>query len=266
MMSATYFGEITELGSRAVWYSDEEDDDEDDGTQLPTGEKKRQIPIISDEMVRSSFELRFQRVGEKMDTKFDSCIVSLASSAQFKNFKLSDPTSSYSLGYLDTVGKVFAFKTDSHNGDQEQYDCPYKFLLWILIDSSHEYVSGYQVGYLVQNLLSKIRVHLDISSSAQIIILSKQFSESEHLEYLSLYHPCDKIVGHRMQPPTLIKSTFESSLFEQLTIVFKPVVIVCLPDPRNFWFDKNKSWPSAPNQIIELRLNDNTLEKTLIFT
>jgi hypothetical protein len=50
MISATYFGEITELDSRAVWYSDEEDDDdeeEEESARARTASRRHQVVLLA---------------------------------------------------------------------------------------------------------------------------------------------------------------------------------------------------------------------------
>lgn len=267
MISATYFGEITELDSRAIWYSDEEDDDDDDDNDgelgMKTTPKAKPIVPLSHELSRSNVNLNFTRITTNVNLNFTSCIISLSSASQFKNFKLSQATSLPYLGYFDSLGKAFAFpigKEQEKSGDH---------LLWLLFDSNHHSICGHEVGYLVESLLEKLQSEFNLNNACQILILSKQYSNSENLEYLSnCSNPMTKLTftGRPILPPALIRSQFESALFEQSTLAVKPASIVCLPNPKNFWFDPTKNWPEVPGQIIDHRLNDDNLEKTLIFT
>lgn len=274
MLTATYFGEIAELGSRAVWYSDEEDDDDEveDETLAPssTSPKLGSIEPVSHDIFRSKIQLNFNKAAHNLELKFSTCLISLSSSWQFKNFKLGQSNSLPYLGCFETVGKAFAFPIDAKN-DEPQAKGQYS--LWLLFDKGHKYISGHEVGYFVEVLREKLYSEFGLNHDCQLIILSQQFSDRDNLEYLSNFRVSTKIetaklpfVGRPLLPPSLIKNQFESSLFEQLTISLKLALVVCLPDPKNFWFDRTKMWPSLPDNIITHRLNDDNLEKTLIFT
>lgn len=272
MITATYFGEITELDSRAVWYSDEEDeDDEVEGDGLAsssTSPKLSSIEPISHNTFRSKIQLDFLRIATSPGLKFSTCVVSLSSSWQFKSLKCANSQSLPYLGCFDSVGKAFAFPIDDRNDDTKG-----DYSLWLLFDKEHKYINGHEVGYFVEALREKLYSEFDLNHDCQIVILSQQFSDGDNLEYLSNFRINSKIettklpfAGHPISPPSLIKNQFESSLFEQLTISLKLALVVCLPNPKNFWFDKTKMWPSLPDIVIRHKLNDDNLEKTLIFT
>lgn len=271
MITATYFGEITELDSRAVFYSDEEDDfEEPDESELAikTTPKLKSLEPSTHEKIRSGIQLNFVRVASGLNLKFTNCIMSLSSSSQFKNYKLGDMNSLPFLGYLDSVGKVFAYPTgvEVQRGDTSAQE----YTLWLLFDSSHPYIVGHEVGYFVEALREVLHNEFNINNASQnFLILSQQFSNSDQLEYLSNFNnPTMKLpfFGRPILPPSLIKNQFESSLFEQFTLSMKAAFVICLPNPKSFWFDKTKNWPTVPNDIIEHKLNDDNLEKTLIFT
>lgn len=266
MMSATYFGEITELDSRAVWYSDEEDDDGDeDGLEIDSSKPTlKPVKPPNHEIIRSNIQLNYTKVASNSNLKFKTCIVSLSSSATFKHYKLGNMKSLPLVGLFGDFGKVFALPLENDISSQEEH------ILWLLFDSNSEYISGYQVGYFVELLRETLHNEFNLNHTNQIIILSKQFSTCEYLEYLTNCNIAAQLKlpfsGRLILPPSLIKNQFESALFEQLTLSLNLALIVCLPSPRNFWFDKTKNWPSIPKQIIEHKLNDDSLEKTLIFT
>lgn len=266
-MSATFFGEITELDSRAVWYSDEEDEDEDEIVNPGLTLKPRvgSIETLTHESLRANVQLNFKRVTTGPNINYDTCIVSLISVGQFKNFRISPQPDSASscilLGYFDGVGKAYAYSIKK--GDQSEN------LLWLTFDNSNRIISGQEVGYFVEKLRESLQRDFIIGSASPLLIVSQQFSNSEHLEYLS--NICTKALplpfkGKPLQPPALIRNQFESSLFEQMSLIARPAVIVCLPAPKNFWFDRDNHWPTVPTQIIESRLNDDNLKNTLIFT
>lgn len=273
MIDATYFGEIAELDSRAVWYSDEEDDDDTDGDELEIARPKSDLKLVAPanhEIIRANLQLSYIRIAPDTDLNFKSCLVSLSSSANFKNYKLGDMKNLPLLGLFGNYGKVFALPLEHNEEDPESLPSSQEYILWLLFDSNCEYISGYQVGYFVELLREKLQSEFRLDHSNQIIILSKQFSTCEHLEYLNNYSSAAQIKlpfnGRPIVPPPLIRNQFESALFEQLTLSLNLALIVCLPSPRNFWFDKTKNWPSIPKQIIEHKLNDDSLDKTLIFT
>lgn len=274
MITATYFGEITELDSRAVWYSDEEDDDEDDGTDTSIKSIPKTIEPISHETFRSSVQVNFTKIIQELEFKISTCIISLSSSTQFKNHKLSSINSLPLVGFFEDYGKAFLFPAPIKTNDKPE---KVEHIIWLLFDSSHHYIRGQEVSYFVEKLHEQLQSEFNIGSNigSQVIILSQQFSSSEHLEYLSnfssnnlttLLRNALPFIGNSMLPPTIIKSQFESSLFEQLTLSLKPAQLVCLPSPKNFWFDRTKNWPTIPEEIIVNKLNDDHLEKTLIFT
>lgn len=272
MMSATYFGEITELDSRAVWYSDEEDDDADDDELEITPPKPKLKPVepANHEIIRANIQLNFTRTVPDSKLRFKTCIISLSSSANFKNYKLSNMNSQPLIGLFGDYGKVFALPLESIEQQPETPLSQEEHILWLLFDSNCEYISGFQVGYFVEKLRENLHSEFHLNHTNQMIVLSKQFSTCEHLEYLANYSTSAQMKlpfsGRPILPPPLIKNQFESALFEQLTLSLNLALIVCLPSPRNFWFDKTKNWPSIPKQIIEHKLNDDSLEKTLIFT
>lgn len=269
MITATYFGEITELNSRAVWYSDEESDADDEDEIEPRFPMKLRPPVgmKSHESIRSSVihSATFKRLKPTPPgLKITSCIISLSSGSQYKNFNLSDP-SMLLVGIFGELGKVVLCPLIDSSRNSSPGECS----LWLIFDSSDPIISGQEVAYFVESLREQIYSVLNVEPNSSIVILSQQFSKTEHLEYLSnLQSPLIKspFKGRALIPPALIKNQFESALFEQFTLTLKLAYVVCLPDPKNFWFDKTLNWPSIASQIIELKLNDDNLEKTLIFT
>lgn len=262
MISATYFGEIAELDSRAVWYSDEEDDDDEKDDDIGMSKMSISVPIIeplTHKTFRSTIKANFTRILPVINYKFKSCIVSLSSSTQFKVNKINNMIPC--LGHFDTFGKAFVIQSNQDN----------EHVLWLVFDSSHPYVSGQEVSYFVESLREQLQCELNLDVSSQIILISQQYSNGEHLEYLSNFKNTNSVLklpfkGFQLLPPSIIKSQFESALFEQLTLSLKPALLVCLPSPKNYWFDRVKYWPTIPEAIIEHKLNDDPLEKTLIFT
>lgn len=264
-MAATYFGEVTDLDSRAVWYSDEEDADEDNLLDSESCSTLIETPV-SHETFRTSLTLNFERFTPNPIISIKDCIISLVSTAKFRGFKASD--SSPLLGQYKDLCKVFLCPTSTQSVTGPSQG---EALLWLMFDQNAPWITGTEVSYLVEALRDQLYTELGFNPSSPVIILTKQFSNSEHLEYLSNYTISDPKLalpfsGRPILPPALVKNSFESSLFEQLTLTLKLAYVVCLPDPRNYWFDKTLYWPTIPNQIIEQRLNDDNLEKTLIFT
>lgn len=262
MMTATYFGEITELDSRAVWYSDEEDEDEDedeDGLEFKTP-KIKSIEPLNYERFRADVQVKYSRTSSLTNMDFDTCVIGLCSNSQFKNMKSTVQL----IGNFESYGKAFAFPMDTCQSSTG------KHLLWLIFDASSPLIVGYQVGFFAEKILKVLHDEFKFDYTSQVVILSQQFTNSDNLEYLSNFKSGTTaklpFVGQQILPPSLIKNQFESSLFEQLTLSMEPALVVCLPDPKKFWFDRTKSWPSIPNLIIEHKLNDDNLEKTLIFT
>lgn len=268
MMTNSFFGEINELASRAVWYSDEEDDDDDDALveDIQTASKKARLPIdlASHESMRSATLTKLERLNNVSNIpRVVNCIVSLTSSVQYRNHKLTDTSSELELcGCFGDAGRVFL--------------CPYgkggEQSLYINFDVGHQHISGPGVAYFVETIRDQLYTELSVDSSTPVIILSQQFSRGDILEYLTCYSTDSAAIelpfgaGRPISPPYLFKNQFESALFEQLTLTLRPAFIVCLPDPRDFWFDKGSSWPGLADEIIEHRLGDSKLDKTLIFT
>lgn len=268
MMSATFFGEITEPVSRAVWYSDEESDGDSEDDDL--GKKKTTINTlgpVTHESIRNNIVLNFQCVNSNLNLNITTCIISISSSARFKSMIKSGDTGTMQLwGLLDQVGAAFLYP---NNSGIQAGDGTSESTLWLLFDSGHPYITGQETAYFVEALREKLYEEFRVNSSTQIIILSQQYTDSDNLEYLGNFHdPKSNLpfTGVSLMPPSLIKSQFESALFEQLTLSLKPALMVCLPNPKNFWFDKTKSWPSVSERIIDQKLNDDSLEKTLIFS
>lgn len=269
MMSATYFGEITELESRAVWYSDEEDEDDDDMDEDSRVKISPQMNLItpqSHETLRSSVATNFATfLGLDASIKLTGCIISQSSSKQFKNFRIKKDTCDILLGLFGDIGRAIACPIKpSLPGVQTK-----EYTLWLSFNSTGQHISGPEVGYLAELIREQLYNQLAFDPSSQVFILSEQFSNSEQLEFLSntqILSTKLPFQGQPMRPPSLIRNHFESALFEQLTLSLKPAILICLPDPKNCWFDKTKSWPTVPDMIIEQKLTDDSLEKTLIFT
>lgn len=268
MIAATYFGEITELGSRAVWYSDEESDADDDNIEdiesQSLAKLKSPIGFASHETIRTNLSVHFKRLKPNPSGPITSCLVSLSSSPQYKSLKIND-SSLTMIGTFGNLGKVFVCPPVDRTRCFSSDDCS----LWILFDSSDPILNGQEVAYFVEVLREELYTKLGVQPNSSLIVLSQQFSNTEHLEYLvNFQSPSMSLpfIGRPMLPPALIKNQLESSLFEQSTLALKQAYVVCLPDPKNFWFDKAGSWPAVANQVIEHKLNDDNLEKTLIFT
>lgn len=266
MISATYFGEITELDSRAVWYSDEEDDEEDEPGFGPKSSTVNPVGPVSHETFRSNVRLNFQKATpDPKKLMINTCVISLSSQFKFAKF---DNTPLVHLGNFDTVGKAFVHPLNN-NCNQQAEKKEDEYLLWLLFDAAHQYLVGHEVGYFVELLRDKLQDEFCLTLDCPVILLSRKYSSNEQLEYLINYKSPSRPLpfkGRPLLPPSIITNQFESSLFEQLTLSIKPAIVVCLPDPKNFWFDKTKDWPEIPNQIIEHKLNDDNLDKTLIFT
>jgi len=272
MIAATYFGEITELGSRAIWYSDEEDEDDSYDEDVKMQASPRQLNPSVDELthesMRSATSVTLKRLQvQEQNLKINECIISLCSTACFKNIKLTDTSMGLTpLGYMGNSGKVFTFPRGVSNDPELVHS------LYIVFDANDKNISGHSVAYFVEALRDELYKELNLDPSSTFVILSRQFSQSDHLEFLSNYSASGSlsgspfISGKPISAPSLITNHFESALFEQLTLSLKPAYVVCLPDPKNYWFDRTKSWPTVPNEIIDQKLCDDNLEKTLIFT
>lgn len=272
MMTTTFFGEITELGSRALWYSDDEDDGDslEDDIEMQTSPQQTRLPLdlANHESLRSDVSLTFRRQ-QSIDPSIEivNCIISLSSTVQYKHTKFDNPLSKLVLyGYIENCGRVYIYPHMDINGQQNGYS------MYIVFDAGYDSINGYKVSYFVEALRDLIYSDLNVSHNSPVIILSQQFSQSEHLEFLSNHASCSSMVrppfntDHAIIPPVLIKNQFESALFEQLTLTMKLAYVVCLPDPKDYWFDQVKIWPSISNEIVDLKLNDDHLDKTLIFT
>lgn len=269
MITPTYFGEITELNSRAVWYSDEEDEEEDEdiggpGMKLVEVSPIKDIETISHDSIKASVQAFFDAILWDTSAPYSRCIVSLSSEAKFRHFKLGPTTKLKPVGHLGPFGKAFSAEIQL----EDQSDNPER-LLWLLFDGSSCYTNGYQACYLAECLLDALFIKFKLTKSSHLIILSRQYSTGQNVEYLNNYsHPSMKIpvVGKPMLPPHLIRYQFESALFEQSTLLLNPALVICVPDPKTYWFDFHSDCPSIPDEIIILKLIDDHLEQTLIFT
>lgn len=254
-MSITFFGEITELDSRAIWYSDEEDSDEDGISGQDT------LNQTDHESIRESMSnIKLNpHVGSHNLEDSQSCIVSLASKAQCKVLALKNQAANIQTD-LGSVGNLFIMKVNENQSTNQ--NC-----LWVVIDDSHQYVSSHLIAYFVEHLLQIILNLFKPTETKPIIILSKEFSSSDQLDYLgNNVNQNIPFVGRKMMPPCSIKNSFESSIFEQLTLSFKPALLARLPNPNTCWFNAEEKWSNIPNAIIRHRLEDYSLDKTLIFT
>lgn len=257
MMSPTFFGEINELDSRAVWYSDEEDSSADEMMdEFVVDKTSHQFKAKNHESVIDAIQFDYCSLVQGDLPVISDCLISLSSHAKYKNFRINDDSNIRQLGQFGSIGKTFLLESD-----KKQYS------LWIMFDCTHRFVSGYMVNYFVQIFTKRLSSLFKFSKESQIIILSQQFSIGEHLEYLT-NSPTIKqpFRGKTILPPNLIKNPFESALFEYSTLRFKLATIVCLPDPKNCWFNSQAEWPSLNKIIINQRLEDYSLDQTLIFT
>lgn len=273
MITPTYFGEITELDSRAVWYSDEEDEEEDDedleepGLKATSISPMKGIGTITHDSLKESVQAIFDTILWHTDRPYSRCIISQSSQSKFAHFRLNPLSNLQQIGSIGACGKAFSLTCLSL--DQNNTPASEEKLLWLLFDASSCYTNGHQACYFVECLLDTLFNKFNLIKSNHLLIISRQFSTGQGLEYLNNYeNPSVKLpfVGRHMSPPHLIRNQFESALFEQSTLLLNPAIIICLPDPKSYWFDRANDWPAIPNEIIELKLNDDNLEKTLIFT
>lgn len=257
MAAISFFGEINELRSRAVWYSDEEDVDSD--VESDGDVKKLRESIASREASRTELELRLAGEDATSFTCITTCVLSIDSNGRTNQKDLGSSKTGPTLTLNDSsqlLGRTYLFEENDHHDS----------LLWLVIDSNHPYINGQHVGNLVTSLmtlLSNKMPHLK-----RIFIVSKQFSTSEHLVHLINSEEAlsaSNLVGNRMLPPTLIKNHFEAYIFEYCTISNIPCVILCLPDPRDFGFDRASNCALLPSTIVDHRLNDNKLDRSYIF-
>lgn len=243
-MGATYFGEVNELDSRAVWYSDEEEEENDYGMVSCGAGGYIETKPPTHEVFRSIVNITFQSLTLKStNVTFTQCIICLASSPSFKNYK--SPTMSH-IANFGSIGKAF---TNSEK------------VLWILVDSGSPQIAGQEVGYVTEKLRESVLGDLNLSSECEIVILSKQYSASRNMEYLS--NSKRKQFAEPIRAPFLIKNQFESALFEQLTLLNRSASIVCLPNPRDYTFEGAQD---IPREVTDFRLKEDSLNKTLIFT
>lgn len=257
MNSATFFGEINALDSRAVWYSDEESSCDEDMVDAESPERHpHQFKAKDHEKVLDAIQFDYNSVISHNTPEFSYCLISLSTKAKYKNFRLNHDSNLRLIGHFGSLAKVFTWAT----GDQQES-------LWIMLDASHQYISSYMVTYFVEKLMKKINSLFTFHKDCLMIVISKQFSSSEHLEYLTNYpHGKTPFNGRQMSPPALISNHFEAAVFENSTVSFQPTTIVCLPDPRNCWFDNISNWEMVPEIIIRHRLQEDSLDQTLIFT
>lgn len=259
MISATFFGEINELDSRAVWYSDEEDSSEDENEDFG-GERLLPVKFKAKDHESVINGIQFDYCAmTQVDSlpEFRDCLISLSSQAKYKNFRLSPHQSTVKqIGQFESVAKAFLWSP------QADRNC-----LWIMLDAHHRFVNSYMVNYFVEILIERLASLFKFSNDSQMIVLSQQFSTSDHLEYLTNL-PATKqpFSGKQILPPYIIKNPFESAMFEFSTVAYKPATVVCLPNPKDFWFDNQAEWPGLPKTIIDQRLNDDSIDQSLIFT
>lgn len=253
-MSATFFGEINELDSRAVWYSDEESSDEEDNSIKDKSPDLRKA--INHESVMDEIQFDYCSLREHKNQLYETCLVTLSSKPKYKNFRISEDSYLTAIGHFGSIGKVYTWTNKNQHKS-----------LWIMLDSSHSYLSSYLVNYFVEKFLQLIDSLFKFQGDSGIIILSQQASSGDQLEYLTS-HPVSKLpfTGEQLKPPHLIKNHFEASVFEYTTVTSRPSSIVCLPDPKNHWFDSLSDWPTLPEVIVKQILQDDSLDQTLIFT
>lgn len=249
-MAATFFGEINELHSNAVWYSDEEDEEEDVDIGLGISPKDQ-------ERIDRCVHLTVQEDDELWRIGFKRCFISLSSQSGLNGSKIRSSKDLRHSGTFGSFGKLYTF----HSQDDLKERC-----LWIVIDSTHEFISTHLVCYFVNNFLKEVSKIPGLEREAPLIILSKQFSENRNIEYLSndrsLRIPFS---GKPSIAPSLISNPFEAALFELSILRFKPAIIARLPSPRACHFDNDKIWPSVPGAIFAHRLHDTTVEGNLIY-
>lgn len=247
-MPETFFGEVTELKSRAIWYEDDEDVDETD----PSLSKNDHHSFLN------KIQLDYEASSCALPSKtYRQCIISLSAPHDFKNLTWIEEK--YSLvGTMGNLVKLIALRTSEKSDTCD---------LWVVIDSSHEYTSTYLVSYFAEKLLCKISTLFRWDQNRPLIIISREFADREHLEYLHTGTNVDlPFSGKPMLAPSMTKNQLESAIFEQSTIDFKPVLLVRFPNPKIYWFDADSQWPNLPNLVVEHRIRSDKLDKTLLFS
>lgn len=238
MTSATYFGEISELVSRAILYSDDEDEDEN-------ATKTERHP--THDTLRYQIHFKLTRCGDDTEkiARCKTCCVIVT-----KRMQKSQPETL--VGFSGDLVKVHVL---AGTGSEPT--------LLIEVNGAHPELQGYKSSYIVEQLFTSLQIDLNLDSSNPIYILSSQYSKNERIEYLSTRPVSDKISNHmtfngdRLSPPTLIENAIEAGLFEILTLKSWPAFVICLPDPRyTTSFHKINDWPQLPESIIDERFRD----------
>lgn len=255
MALTTFFGEVDELNSRAVWYDNEDEEDTNDGLS------------IDHDALRNSTQVRFTQNASNQEYDFNYCLISLLNSQQLSGFSPRENENITKFGSFGRFGKAFVRTSETGSGQMER-------CLLLLFDSTYSPMKDHRTAYLVESLIATIRKQVQwTNTNNPIIILDEQFSTSGHLEYLasSCGQPTSALTqtffhGYPIQAPHLVKNAFIAALFEQLLLARMLTFVVRLPDPRDIWFDKTKDWPTLPERLLRIKLSDCNLERTLLFT
>lgn len=249
MTRATFFGEVAELTSRAVWYDDEDDDD-------------NRTPLLDHQVLRSKVQVEYKPTHANEMYSIAYSLVSLLTRQQLNSFKPREDEKMHEVGSFDSYGRLFMGKLNETESS-----------VILLLDSACPAMRDHHIAYLVESLIFTLKTQFKMKNGAPIILLDELFNVSGHLEYLASPngdHPTvsgkQLFHGNPLTAPQLVRNPFIATFFEQLILTKTNAFVVRLPDPRDVWFDRTKDWPTLPESLLGFKLSDSNLGKTLLFT
>lgn len=221
---ATFFGEVTEVSSRAVWWSDSEDEEDEEAKNDKEGNSNKIQPNITYKMIESNeskindFRSRCKRLFISISKKQTTLI----GGDQIIQIKVNVPDNFKN----DVIASLYRLQSEDY---------------WLVFDD--KLVSYYHlhctdlVDYLEENVLKSI------SAKYELLIISKDFNRSSNsLEYFgSLKFPFKQMIA-----PETVKNYFELAFIEYCIVYRMNFACFILPSSMVL---EDKSAP-IPNAII----------------
>lgn len=195
MSRPTFFGEVRDLTSRAIWSDDEEEEILETGDQFVAS-----IDIENFSLINLIYLTLTKGVPNEKDLNEFKKISSILVETD-KNNQVS-------------VGQVFLFDST----------------LWLTLEEKHKLFKSHYVVKIVNCVLKEIFLKFHNQKVPAIIMISKEPSASNYITYLKTGENLPiEVTGQEMLVPNMITNTLEATVFQYCLLRNYSCCIFLLP-------------------------------------